>query len=93
MMSNKDYGLKINFHPRETGYQDKEMLTGSRYIRMDCQIRDNTDPERPQNGTGSNNCRPIMCLTIRWKILMIQISVEIYYSLICRGLFPEIQKG
>ena len=41
----------------------------------------------------SSNYRPIMCLPMMWKILTAQIKEEIYYSLVCHGLFPKEQKG
>ena len=47
----------------------------------------------PSKGTAPNNYRPITYLLIMWKILTAQIRVEIYYSLIIRGLFPDEQKG
>ena len=46
-----------------------------------------------QKGTIPNNYRPIMCLLRTGKILMAQIREEIYFSLICCGLFQEEQKG
>ena len=47
----------------------------------------------PRKGTIPSNYRPITCLPIMWKILTAQIKEEIYYSVDCRGLFPEEQKG
>ena len=47
----------------------------------------------PNNGTASNNYRPITCLLIMWKILTAQIKEETYYSLTSRALFPDEQKG
>ena len=46
----------------------------------------------PRKGIAPNKYRPIMCLPILWKILMVQIK-EIYNSLISRRLLPEEQKG
>ena len=47
----------------------------------------------PLKGTARNNYRPIMWLSMMWKILTTQISEKIYYSLISRGFFIEEQKG
>ena len=49
--------------------------------------------EESQKGTVPNNNRPITYLSMMWKILTAQIRKETYYSLICRGIFPEEQKG
>ena len=47
----------------------------------------------PSKGTIPNNCRPITCLPMMWKILTTQIREEIYYLLSSCGLFSEEQKG
>ena len=52
------------------------------------QIQKSPSPQ----GKISRNHRPIMCLLMMWKILTVQIREEIYYSLICRGLYLEEQK-
>ena len=46
----------------------------------------------PEKGTASNNYRSITSLPMMWKILTSQI-LEIYNSLISRGLFTGEQKG
>ena len=46
-----------------------------------------------QNKTIPSNYRPMTCLLMIWNILTAQIKEEIYYSLECRRLFPEGQKG
>ena len=46
----------------------------------------------PQNGMIPSNYKLITCLPMMWKILTAQIREEIYYSLVCYGLFPEKQK-
>ena len=48
---------------------------------------------KSQQITAPNNYRPIMCLQMMSKILIVQIREEIYISLISPGLFPEEQKG
>ena len=47
----------------------------------------------PNKGTTPNNCRPITCLPMIWKILTAQVREKIYYSLTSRRLFPDEQKG
>ena len=47
-----------------------------------------------RKGTSPNNFRTITtCLPMMGKILTTQIRMEIYWSLISQGLFPEEQKG
>ena len=50
-------------------------------------------PLPPKNLTISSNYRPITCLYIMWKILMVNLIGEIYCSLEYRRQFPEEQKG
>ena len=47
----------------------------------------------PKKGNGPNNYRPIICLSMMWKILTTQIREEIYYSLTSRRLLSDEQKG
>ena len=47
----------------------------------------------PNKGTAPNNYRSITCLPMMWKILTAHVREEIYYSLTCRTLFPDEQKG
>ena len=56
---------------------------------MDDQRKGNPDPEGLLKSNRPNNYRPIMCLTMTWKILTTQISEELYNSLISQGLFLE----
>ena len=44
---------------------------------MDDQRKDHIDPKIPTKGTVSNNCRPITCLPMMWKILTAQIRGEL----------------
>ena len=47
----------------------------------------------PSKGNAPNNYRPITSLPMMQKILTVQISENIYYSLTSRGLLPDEQKG
>ena len=60
---------------------------------MDDERLNNTDTERPPKETIPSNYRSITRLSLRWKFMTIQIRKEIYFWLICRGLFVEEQKG
>ena len=55
---------------------------------MDDQRENNPDPKTlPERNL--NNYRPIMCLSIMWKILTAQMRQDIYYLLISHEVFPE----
>ena len=54
---------------------------------------DKKDHPSPKKGTIPSNYRPITCLPIMWKLQIVQIKEEIYYSLEFWGIFPEEQKG
>ena len=69
------------------------MPTNSSRTRVDDQRKDHIDTKEPKQRNLPNNCRPIICQPMMWKILTTQVREEIYYSLTSRGLFPEEQKG
>ena len=70
------------------------MPTSDKNIWMDDEGEKTTLAQKDsQKGTIPRIYRPITCLPIMRKILNAQIIEEIYYSLECRGLFPEEQKG
>ena len=48
----------------------------------------------PQKGTTNNNYRPIMCLPMMWKIIMVQIREDIYNLLISQGTerIPQVDQ-
>ena len=60
---------------------------------MDNEKENYPDEERRQKETLLGNYRPMTCLLMMWKFLTAQIREEIYYSLLCHGLFPEEQKN
>ena len=49
--------------------------------------------KNPSKGTAPNNYIPVTCLPMMWKLLTVQISEKIYYSLTSHRLFPDEQKG
>ena len=59
---------------------------------MDDKSEDHPDPERPLKGIAQNKYRLITCLSMKWKILTLQIKERIYYSQISRRLLLEEQK-
>ena len=46
----------------------------------------------PLKGTAPNNYGHITCQPMKWKILTVQITEEIYYSLTSHGLFLRNRK-
>ena len=47
----------------------------------------------PRKGNGVENCRPITCLPLMWKLLTGVIAEEIYDYFEPEKLLPEKQKG
>ena len=60
---------EIHLHSRQTSTRNEEMPTRSTRTRIDDQRKDHHNPKDPSEWTAPNNYRPIICLTMMWKIL------------------------
>ena len=66
-----------------------QIPTRTKHARMDDEVENDPNPERPQKVIIPSDHRPIKYLLIMWKILTAHIREEIYYSLEYRVQFPQ----